>query len=222
MSNRDDDEGVVYHSAVQEQRRRRRTQAIVGTIGLAAILGPTAYFVTAQILDGRRPTVTQDIGALAPMPPTEQATPAPAASSGSPSTAVRSTIAAVRRSTSPTPVPSVPSGAADQLSIQGVGVTERNFTTADGTVRVQSARFDLTGQRDLAMAGDSGRAYGTARCTQNMRFPDDPNVREMPSMLLCWRVSLSRSVVTMAVAAAGKPSAARSVQLLEQEWERLG
>jgi hypothetical protein len=218
VSNRDDD-GMVYHSATAEQRRRRRTQAIVGTIGLAAILGPTAYFVTAQVLDQRQHTITRESVALAPVMPTGEATPEPAETSESPGPPVRSTIAAVRRSTSPTPVPSASDG---QFSAQGIGVDEQNYTTADGTVRVQSARFDLTGQRDLSMAGDSGRPYGTARCTQNMRFPDDPNVREVPSMLLCWRTSLNRSVVTMAVAASGRPSAARSIQLLDQEWVKLG
>ncbi|MEU4241238.1 hypothetical protein [Actinoplanes sp. NPDC026619] len=220
------DDGEVYHSAMPERRRRRRTQAIVGAIGLAAVLGPGAYFATAQILDRQRAaTVTQDAGVLVPVMPSEEPAPTPSGTSGSPVLPVRSTMSAVRQSTSPTPVPSGPSALASGfsgLSAQDAGVIEQNFTTADGTIRVQAARFDLSGQKDLTMAGDNGRPVGTARCTQNMRFAGDPGVREVPSMLLCWRTSVDRSVITMAVAAAGRPARERSLELLDRQWVNLG
>jgi hypothetical protein len=217
-----DDNGAVYHSAMPERRRRRRTQAVVGTIGLAAVLGPGAYFVTGQILDRRQPVVTRDTEALTPIAPSDRSTQPPASPVSS-SPPVRSTMSAVRQSASPTPVPSLPSAlpSGDPLTAQGAGVTERSFTTAEGTIRVQSAHYDLTGTQDLALAGDNGRPVGTARCTRNMRFPDDPAVREVPSMLLCWRTSADRSVITMAVAAGGRPSTGRSLELLDREWADL-
>jgi hypothetical protein len=102
-------------------------------------------------------------------------------------------------------------------------VTDSGSITKDRrTLRVVTAKGDLTGQRELAWAADEGRVVGNARCTQNFRLnPGDPaGVR--PTMLLCWRVSETKSVFTVAVDLNGKPSEKESVATIEKAWSSLG
>jgi hypothetical protein len=40
-------------------------------------------------------------------------------------------------------------------------------------------------------------------------------------MLVCWRTSARRSVVTVAVAEQGRPSSGDSVAVIQREWARL-
>jgi len=101
-------------------------------------------------------------------------------------------------------------------------VNQRNETTPEGTLRVLTARHDLSGQRELLMAADEGFAVGAARCTQRFRFSAGDQGRERPTMMLCWRTSANRSVVTLAVAKKGRPSAASSAVVINREWSRLG
>ena len=212
-------DGAVYRSAMPDRVRRRRTRLAVGVVGMAAVLGAGAYLVSAQVIARNSP----DVGALVPVVPTVvTSSPVRAAPSTSAVTPARPSRAAVRRSTSPAPVvPSVVPSATG-LSVAGMPTNEQNVTTAEGTVRVVSAKFDLSGQGDLLMAGDGGRRVGDARCTRKLRFANAPGAREIPSMLLCWRTSSARSVVTVAVASQGKPSPSRSLELLNEEWAKLG
>lgn len=214
------DDGAVYQSEMPDRARRRRTRFAAGAIGLAAVLGAGAFLLTAQLTDRDENTRNQDIGALAPVVPSARpTTPAVSLPPGGPSPEPP-TRSAVKRSTSPSPTPSViPS--ATGLAAAGTAVNEHNVTTAEGTVRVVSARYDLTGQRDLLMAGDEGNPVGNARCTSKLRFANSTGVRDVPSMLLCWRTSPERSVITVAVAGNGKPSRQHSVQLLDREWKKL-
>lgn len=100
-------------------------------------------------------------------------------------------------------------------------ISTRTEPTSEGTIRITTAPGDLTGQQDQLLAGDDGRRVGTSRCTQSVRFTRSAPARVIPNMLLCWRTSDSRSVVTMAVARKGKPSAAASTAVIDREWAKL-
>lgn len=219
MSNGDD--GSVYRSAMPERIKRRRRRIVVGAVGLAAVLGAGAFVVTDQLTgsDDRR-----EPAAIAPVTPTADATTptSPAATSGSPPAPVKSTRSAARQRTSPSPSPSPSVPQATGLSVAEAPVAERNVRTADGIVRVVSAKSDLTGHRDLRMVGDEGIPVGEARCTQHLKVNNDTKVHVVPTMLLCWRTSEARSVVTVAISNKGRPSTSRSVTLLDSEWAKLG
>ncbi|MEU4241232.1 hypothetical protein [Actinoplanes sp. NPDC026619] len=46
--------------------------------------------------------------------------------------------------------------------------------------------------------------------------------REIPTILLCWQTSASRSVVTFAVSDKGKPAVNESLKVIDREWAKLG
>jgi len=90
------------------------------------------------------------------------------------------------------------------------------------TLRVVSARGDLSGQRELAWVADSGHQVGDARCTQNFRIGPSAAPRVRPTMMLCWRTSAHRSVYTVAVDVQHPPSEKASVATIDQVWGQLG
>ena len=93
--------------------------------------------------------------------------------------------------------------------------------TADGSINVVTAKADLTGQRELAMAADNGTPVGDVRCTQRLRFANAMAPRTLPMVLLCWRVSAHKSVLTLATAKTGSPSPAASAAIIDREWAKL-
>jgi hypothetical protein len=107
----------------------------------------------------------------------------------------------------------------------GIPVTIRetgNVQDNRRTMRVVSARGDLTGQRELAWPADKGTAVGDAHCTQNFQFNAQslPGIR--PTLMICWRTSKDRSVYTVAVDVANKPSMDDSVAVLDKAWNAMG
>jgi hypothetical protein len=101
-------------------------------------------------------------------------------------------------------------------------ISQRTEKIADGTIRITTARHDLTGQGPLAIAADEGTKIGDARCTNKIRFSTGAPAQERPTLLLCWRTSAKRSVVTMIATPGGKPAAATSVGVIDREWAKLG
>ena len=89
------------------------------------------------------------------------------------------------------------------------------------TLRIVSARGNLTGQRELKWAADTGHAVGAARCTKNFRIGNQPSASVKPTMLLCWRLSPSRSVYTVAVDVDHPPSEQASVSKINEVWAQL-
>ncbi|WP_433826374.1 hypothetical protein ACQP2E_30425 [Actinoplanes sp. CA-015351] len=101
-------------------------------------------------------------------------------------------------------------------------VSRRTETLKNGTVQVESSRSDLTGQGRLLLAGAEGEPVGSGiKCTNKVRFSSGTPATERPTLLLCWRTSSDRSVVTMAVVPKGKPRAADSIEIIGKEWSRL-
>jgi hypothetical protein len=90
-----------------------------------------------------------------------------------------------------------------------------------GTMRVISAKGDLSGRREMLWAADDGKKVGEADCTRTFRFSRDEPGRVRPTMLLCWRISGKRSVVVLSVTRQGSPSAKQAVKVLNTRWNRL-
>ncbi|MEV4348693.1 hypothetical protein AB0J83_29905 [Actinoplanes sp. NPDC049596] len=243
------DEGVYQsdmHDRQERRRKQRAKQAVVGVAGLA-VLGAGAYFVTTQVTG--QTTETRDAGALAPI--TSAATSAPASASASPeptaeADAVTPTKGAVKQSTSPTPSPSPSRSMSVEQEIKEARekaakdgynvkrpvtpapnaatgpVTEHNENRKNGTFRVVTARHDLSGQRELLWVANGGESVGSADCTQTFKFSNNDKPQVKKNMLVCWRTSASRSVVTVMVDYNGNPSKTDSVKAIDREWAKLG
>jgi hypothetical protein len=88
-----------------------------------------------------------------------------------------------------------------------------------GTMRIISARYDLSGQREMLWAADRGHPVGDVRCTNNFHFSATGVATVRPTMLLCWRTSDDRSVVVLTVAK--NPSGADSAGVIDKRWNEL-
>ncbi|KUL32657.1 hypothetical protein [Actinoplanes awajinensis] len=232
--------GNVYVSAAAaapHRRALRRKQALVGVAGAAALLAG-AGFLAAQLMEPQQETLPEP-AALAP--PATVATPGIEGTGQSvvpgDLPAPRTTYPAdpARRTPSPTPSDlqteidaSVAAGgfpqAASPSAAQGQSgpVTRRVETVRNGTVRVSSARFDLSDKGDRRLAADQGRLVADGvHCTNRVRFEEGETAVVRDGLLLCWRTSDQRSVVTMAIVKQGVPDTADSVAVIEREWAAL-
>jgi hypothetical protein len=214
-----DDDGLT-------ERPRRRRWA-VGVVALVAVLGPAAYLVTTQLEDRRSTPATVRIAAAPASPLSSASSLTPAPSSAAPSSAAASSsvdakIRAARKDAAKSGHP-LQRALTPHIAAAGEGpVSTRTETTPDGTIRVVTAKFDLTGQQEMLIAADRGRPVGDARCTNRVHFTNAAAPREIPNLLLCFRTSATRSVVTLAVGKKGSPSAAASAAVIAREWARLG
>jgi hypothetical protein len=243
MSNHDDDrpeDNGAYQPDSGRSEGQRRKQIAIGAAGLAVVLGAGGYFITAEVSDGRSSTTTQDTGALAPIAPAEST--APSASAEPSVAAARPAPAGNKGKPAPSPSHSRSVGeqikeaqekaAKDGYPVQHAltaepgaktgPVSERSESRKDGVLRIITAKHDLTGQRELLWPAHGGEPVGDAECTQTFQFANDAKPSTKPSLLLCWHTSATRSVVTVLVDRAGKPSSAESVKVIDQEWAKLG
>jgi hypothetical protein len=90
------------------------------------------------------------------------------------------------------------------------------------TLHVVYARSYLAGQHELKWAADAGHVVGAARCTKNFRIGEYASASVKPTMLLCWRLSPTRSVLTVAVDVEHPPSEQASVEKINEVWAQLG
>jgi hypothetical protein len=225
------------------RRSRRRKQAAVGAVGLAAIVGGGAFLVT-EIVTRDAPSRTPDPMALAPTAAATSAatatpfkatpaSPPPAVSvsrTPSPSAPTRTRTAAERVAAARSaaakdgvkvqrPLPGVTAaGALEDLSVTDSGSLREDR----GTMRVVSARGDLTGYRELSWVADDGDAVGPARCSQTFRFANNAKPARKPNLLVCWRTSVAKSVYTVTVDLDGRPSKQDSVAALAKRWSAMG
>ena len=250
MSSREDPPGAVTaprsDAAARSAggRKRRRTMAVAGAAGLAAVVG-----VGAALLATRDDAEPQDTGAMVatsrvPTAPTAQIDAVPGAEVAPPGPS----RAAVPRTPAPRPATQMPErvrkeieqarekAARDGYPLQrplttppGMAAqntesyTEQTRPLIDGgTMRIISARYDLSGQREMLWAADQGKPAGAARCTQNFRFAQNDKPAVRPTMLLCWRITDDRSVVVLSVAPNGRPAQTQTLNALDTQWDRLG
>jgi hypothetical protein len=217
MSVRDGD--LPSDEEIAARTRAGRGRMVVGAAGLALLVSG-GYLISAQLTERNAPTMNRTPGALAPMVPVTQSAPATAPTI--PVTRSAPTTATERDGIGP--APSAVAGADTRRSITAAGgaggqgraaaVSTSVRTTAEGSIRITTAKSDLT---DLLPAADGSTPAGRGRCTRNLL--GGPPV---PARLLCWRTSADRSVITLATAATGRPSTAVSLAVLDREWARLG
>jgi hypothetical protein len=205
---------------------------IVAGAGLAAVLGAGAYAVTTQVHDRGDTTANGRTSAAAPMAASKQspvkyvdepaATPVPSDSLTPDSLTPEERAAAILAEAAKHPHPVLrpltpPPGIQLATDIQ-----ESNQKRTNGSLRIITARGDLTGQRELLWAADQGRKHGDVTCTQTFHFAsnDPPAVR--PTMLLCWRTSDAKSVATVMIDYGGHPSANASRKAIDRAWAALG
>ncbi|WP_045742007.1 hypothetical protein [Actinoplanes rectilineatus] len=229
----------LYASAAAttpERRNRRRKQAVVGAAGAAALLAG-ATFAASQFLNAEQPEMPAP-AALAPQTtvPVDEPEPEPV-DSRVPTPTSKSTVPAAPVEASPAPPSPSPSVTAETMAgtetpeqsrgdvtvLSNGPVNERTELLGTGTIRIVTAQRDLTGERDMLLAADDGQAVGGGvHCTSKVRMSTGTDTGEKPTLLLCWRTSKARSVVTMAVVPTGKPPTASSVDIIGKEWARLG
>ncbi|BEL12327.1 hypothetical protein Q0Z83_105180 [Actinoplanes sichuanensis] len=106
-------------------------------------------------------------------------------------------------------------------AIQGE-IDDRVEQIENGTVRITTARFDLTGHPPALVAGDRGKAVGGGvRCTDTVRFAQGQPAIKRPTVLLCWRFSKTRSLVTMMATPKSEPTLSQSMEIFRREWKKL-
>jgi len=112
--------------------------------------------------------------------------------------------------------------AAQRGSVAAVTVRTSGSLPKDGQVlKIVSAHGDLTGQRELAWAGDAGRRVGAARCTRQLRIGGGAAAGERPGTLLCWRTSATKSVYVLALGLEREPSERVAVAKLNAAWRSM-
>lgn len=234
---------------IDDDSRRHRRRAVVGTAGLTAVLGSGAYLTTTWIVnDDSRPVATTEAVGTA-TPESTAARPASAGVTTTPSRAVPSSAApetgttgraapepsryappeqrvdAARKAAAENGVdlmhPVVPGGAASGPAVD-TQVRTTGSVKEGGTMRVITAHGDLTGTRELSWVAGGVTEHGGVRCSQTIKLANEATPERRRNLLICWRTSAKRSVVTVTVDLGGKPSKARSVEVIEREWAGLG
>jgi hypothetical protein len=222
-------------------RNRRRKQVLIAVTGLA-VLGVGAALVTAQVVDDGKAT-TRDAAALVPVTPAvtpaESVSPeapassaAPASSSASASPSASADAKAVAKEIAEARAAAAKDGVPLKKPVQAEGdsvaaaeakvVNTGSLSKDRATLRIVSARADLTGQRELSLVADVGKPVGNASCSQNIRVHAGAKPETKQNLLICWRVSAQKSVYTVAVDLDGDPSEQESVAAIDREWQALG
>jgi hypothetical protein len=121
----------------------------------------------------------------------------------------------------------VPSALPAQVGItavppRDVSVIDTGSMRRDGaTMRLVSALGDLTGRRELSWVADAGVSVGDGFCSQNFHYSAPVATGLNPSLMVCWRVSPLKSVISVAVTKTGTPSAQAGVEAIDRRWEQL-
>src|SRR5262245_20140734 len=142
----------MHDQDVEASRRpwRRPRYLVAAGVGCAALLVTGA--LVAQQAGGTQKAGGMRIGSTPP--PGPSATPAP---TPAPSTTASSAVAA--------PAPPAPPAAPAAAAVPSVS-SSGSLKKDRHTLRVVTARGDLTGQEELAWVVDGGHPVGEARCTQ--------------------------------------------------------
>lgn len=227
-----------------EQTSRRRRKILAGAAGLAAVLGGATVAASqwggnddpAVLVEAADPTSepasTSTASPQAGSSGGAHTTPQPkvsAASAGSPPSLpadAAKRIAEARAAAAKDSVPllrPLPQGTVAEVPDEAVTVRNSGSVQKDkATLRLVSARADLTGQRELAWVADGGRKVGDSRCSQTIKLANNTKPERKSTLLICWRTSAKKSVYTVAVDLDGDPSEQRSVAAINAEWKKLG
>jgi hypothetical protein len=181
---------------VRRPWQQRRFQ-VAAAIGCAALLG--AGVLITHEPEGTQKSAGMRIGSTPSIDPSGSSI----APSASPQAALPSTDPAAVVAAAPT------------VSSSGSLPKDRR------TLRVVSARSDLTGQEELGWVADDGHPVGTSRCSRNLRFVPDMPSKEHPTTLICWRTSATKSVYTILVDLEKRPSERASVATIDRVWSSM-
>jgi hypothetical protein len=228
-------------------RRRRRKQAVAGAVGLATILGggaialewahegsgsgtTTSVTGTSEGVAGSGPASGSAAEKAGGVQPGSGKSPSTAASSATRRRTDAERIEALRGKAAQaardgtqvrTPLPNVLSGRL-RSAVKGLRTVKSGSMPEKGwTMKVVSARQDLTGYRELAWVADKGEKVGNAHCTQKIRLASNVQPKVRPTLLLCWRTSEKKSVYTVLVDTRKAPSTARSIAAIDSAWAKL-
>ncbi len=109
-----------------------------------------------------------------------------------------------------------------QSVLDSVEQTEQGSFKSGGTLRVVSARGNLSGQRELKWVAGGVEPYRNASCTQRFRLGNEEKPARKANLLLCWRTGAEKSVIAVLVDPNGKPSKAKAVRALDKKWRSMG
>jgi hypothetical protein len=238
-ADRPHDDGPDQPARTGGRRTGRRTGAVAGTIGLAAVLaGGGVYLLTKPKHEQTVTTTAQATSAASSPTPAPSSAPAsPSAGPTGQSRAAKASsarprtpqeeVSAARRDMAKNGVevirPLAPPDPAGQALAASATQTDTGSLKNDGgTMRVVTAHGDLTGLRELAWVAGGVTVHGDVRCTQTFRFANQAKPTRQPTLLLCWKTSPTRSVVTAQVRTDGHPSVSRSTAVIAREWRKLG
>jgi hypothetical protein len=232
---------------VDQTAMRRRRTVVLATAAAAALAG--GAFVTVQMHDTKPESLPEPpptpIAAVTPTesastattdsvptavttPPKSEPTPSAKETTATPAaTHTTKTSAKVQQEIKKAQAKAAADGYPVQRPVEAKAdtsaVDQWTEPIKNGTVRITTAHRDLTGDATLAVAGDRGKSVGSGvSCTDKVRFSRDAPATEHKTLLLCWKTSATRSVVTMMATPSGQPSAAASVALISKEWAKLG
>ncbi|MDT4989798.1 MAG: hypothetical protein QOI74_3892 [Micromonosporaceae bacterium] len=228
-------DGSAAGAAGTAQRpwQQRRKYQVMATVAAAAIAA-TAGVLVAQHTRQRHSQMSSGVpvgagatpGTPAAGPPAGTTLPHTGATGATtPSVATGGTAAGAPDSTGAGRTPATEPPTVTKALIGNVPATvtsSGSMPKEHHTLRVVSARADLTGQGELAWAADAGTPVRDARCTQNFRFNPGSRVGERPTMVLCWRTSPQKSVYVIAVDIDHRPSAQAAATTIDRVWSTLG
>jgi hypothetical protein len=208
----------------------RRARVAAGTAGLAMLLGAGAC--------GGESAAEHDAAALAPVSPpvssapvpssptSASASPSPAPPSASPAPSlpakVAASIRAARERMAKDGVKVVrPLPARSQVAAEDLQRSTTGTLNSGGIVRVVTAHSDLTGQQELGWVAGGISRYGNDECTQTIKTFSKPTPTFKPNLLICWRVSATKSVVAIVVDPKGHPSRPKALATLDRKWRSM-
>ncbi|GIF28767.1 hypothetical protein Aut01nite_17530 [Actinoplanes utahensis] len=229
----DANHGAAGDSPAQAIRRKsRRRKAVIGVTGLALALGTGSYVLAERLTAGdeaeQREVIAQPLPGAEPASP-EASPPAPTAGAQAampetekPAPQVSAEIMAARsRAAADGHELQRARGHTPKLTSDDVTVTQSGSLEQGHTLKVVSARGDLTDYEELGWLGDQPKPAGKTDCTQKFQLATDREPTERPTLLLCWRITAQKSAYTVAVNLKGRPDRKESVAALEKAWSKL-
>jgi hypothetical protein len=217
----------------------RRVRVGLGLAGLA-VVGVSSYAVTDHLTAHEATTAGKSASSAAvdtdeagvpgnadPSSPAATTSPAATAGPGSEPRTDAERVAAAKSFAAdhgvkefhpvlPKDVPEL-SAAAAAAKETSIGSVKQGWT-----MRIITAKGDLTGQRELGWVAGGVMKVGRVSCSQTFQLANEEKPTVKPSLLVCWQTSATKSVATVAVNLRGRPSPNQSAEVIRREWRKLG
>ncbi len=213
--------------------KNRRRKVVVGTVGLAVVGAGATFLATkpSAAPDPASPEFAAVVRATGPSPSTGSVSPSP---SPSPSASASSTQADQPALTSQQKTDAVKGRARkdgelhvrravphDGVWAAAEALHRSEFKVGSDLIKITSAAQDLTGQYELSWVTPRGANHGGVECTNRIRLTQGAPLSVKPTLLVCWRISSSRSVYAVSTSSTAEPSWKAAVDRINREWKRL-